>query len=267
MTVLQQRAVTATVFTAVMLFGLFTNEWTFKLLFAIVTGGCLWELTGMLMSKDGVFYTLRRVLAVMIGTIPYMILATYNSEVELLQYILFALIFSWIILELAAQSTQPFQNIGVLTTGLIYIGMPFTLLLSIYYVYDEKLIFGLLLLTWSNDTWAYLIGSKIGKTPLLPRISPKKTLEGTISGFIGCVLTAALIGYLGYVKDVTMTDWLILGGIVGIFGTIGDLVESMLKRSVGVKDSGTFMPGHGGFLDRFDAFMFIIPFVMLYLFS
>jgi phosphatidate cytidylyltransferase len=122
------------------------------------------------------------------------------------------------------------------------------------------------LLTWSNDTWAYLIGSKIGKTPLLPRISPKKTWEGTISGFIGCVLTGILIHYTFNTKQLSLTDWLILGGIVGILGTIGDLIESMLKRSVGVKDSGSFMPGHGGFLDRFDAFLFVIPFVMIYLF-
>jgi phosphatidate cytidylyltransferase len=267
MTGFQQRAVTGIIFAAVMLSGLFFNEWTFKLLFAIITGGCLWELTGMLMSKDGLFYTLRRVLAVMIGIIPYLISATYSLNESKPFFYLFALIFFWFILELAAQSAQPFQNIGALTTGLLYIGIPFTLLLSIFYKYDERVIFGILLLTWSNDTWAYLIGSKIGKTPLLPRISPKKTREGTISGFIGCVLTGILIHYTFNTKQLSLTDWLILGGIVGIFGTIGDLIESMLKRSVGVKDSGSFMPGHGGFLDRFDAFLFVIPFVMLYLFS
>ncbi|MEN9610710.1 MAG: hypothetical protein RLZZ628_1524 [Bacteroidota bacterium] len=266
MTGFQQRAVTATIFAAVMLFGLFCNELTFKGLFAIITGGCLWELTGMLMSKDGLFYSLRRILAVGIGTIPYLISASYASG-ELKPFLfLFFLIFIWIILELAAQSAQPFQNIGALTTGILYIGVPFALLLSIYYQYNERLIFGILLLTWSNDTWAYLIGSKIGKTPLLPRISPKKTWEGTIAGFIGCVLTGVLIHYTFHIDKLSLVQWLILGGIVGIFGTIGDLVESMLKRSVGVKDSGSFMPGHGGFLDRFDAFLFIIPFVMLYLF-
>jgi phosphatidate cytidylyltransferase len=266
MTGFQQRAVTAIIFAAVMLSGLFCNELTFKLLFAIITGGCLWELTGMLMSKDGLFYALRRVLAVMIGTIPYLISALYASG-ELKPFlILFFLIFIGIVLELAAQSTQPFQNIGALTTGVLYIGVPFALLLSIYYQYNERFIFGILLLTWSNDTWAYLIGSKIGKTPLLPRISPKKTWEGTIAGFIGCVLTGVLIHYTFHIDKLSLPNWLMLGGIVGIFGTIGDLVESMLKRSVGVKDSGSFMPGHGGFLDRFDAFLFIIPFVMLYLF-
>jgi phosphatidate cytidylyltransferase len=266
MTGFQQRAVTGIIFAAVMLSGLFYSDDTFKLLFAIITGGCLWELTGMLMSKDGMLYTLRRVLAVMIGLIPYLISVTYSLNESKPFFILFALIFSWIILELAAQSAQPFQNIGALTTGILYIGVPFTLLLSIFYKYDVKVIFGILLLTWSNDTWAYLIGSQIGKTPLLPRISPKKTWEGTISGFIGCVLTGILIHYTFNTKQLSLTDWLILGGIVGIFGTIGDLIESMLKRSVGVKDSGSFMPGHGGFLDRFDAFLFVIPFVMLYLF-
>ena len=119
------------------------------------------------------------------------------------------------------------------------------------------------MLTWGNDTGAYLIGSVIGKTPLFPRISPKKTWEGSLGGVAVTFIIAWLLSI--YTQELTLQTWLVLAGIVSVFGSTGDLIESMLKRSLGVKDSGTIMPGHGGFLDRFDAFMYMIPFAAAYL--
>jgi len=149
---------------------------------------------------------------------------------------------------------------------MVYIGTPFALVDFIAFDGEHffaNTVFGLLLLTWINDTAAYLVGSQIGKNKLFPRISPKKTWEGSIGGGVFTLILAASLSWL--FEEQSMIEWIILGGIVIIFGSIGDLIESMLKRSYKVKDSGTLLPGHGGFLDRFDAFIFLVPFASAYL--
>ena len=124
-------------------------------------------------------------------------------------------------------------------------------------------------MVWASDVAAYFGGRAFGKRKLFPRISPKKTWEGAISGLFGA-MAAGLLIYLIYhnlniFNLLDLKDWLILGAITAVFGITGDLVESMLKRSVNIKDSGNLLPGHGGFLDRFDAFIFVIPFAYLYI--
>jgi len=176
---------------------------------------------------------------------------------------LFFLVFLY---ELYAAAKTPYQNIAFIGLGLIYIGIPFAMLA--YFAIDGSnyyghTVFGLLLLTWMNDTAAYFVGSKFGKHPLFPRISPKKTWEGSIGGVVGALLLGILLSYI--IEEQTIIEWMVLAVIVAIFGSLGDLVESMLKRSKGIKDSGTLLPGHGGFLDRFDAFIFLLPFAMTYL--
>jgi phosphatidate cytidylyltransferase len=124
---------------------------------------------------------------------------------------------------------------------------------------------------WINDTMAYLVGSFIGKTPF-SKISPKKTWEGTIGGIILCIAVIGLVAISNYSRllgippdlPVAGYHWFVLAGIVAIAGTAGDLFESRLKRMAGIKDSGSIMPGHGGFLDRFDSLLFATPFVWLY---
>lgn len=117
---------------------------------------------------------------------------------------------------------------------------------------------------WINDTMAYLVGSWIGKTPF-SRISPKKTWEGTLGGVVLCVVSMGLLGpALSGEPALTAFDWVCIALICSVFGTAGDLLESKLKRLADVKDSGTFMPGHGGFLDRFDSMLIATPFVWLY---
>jgi phosphatidate cytidylyltransferase len=135
---------------------------------------------------------------------------------------------------------------------------------SYRFVYHPALVFGLLLLVWASDSFAYLIGSRIGKTKLFPRISPGKTWEGTLGGILGAVTAAFVLHYL-FPTELTLNTWLGLSLIAVVFGTLGDLIESMLKRSLNVKDSGNLMPGHGGMLDRFDAFMFFVPWAVLFL--
>lgn len=152
-------------------------------------------------------------------------------------------------------------------TGLIYIVLPLSLVPFIAFLndgYQFKVILGVFILLWIYDSFAYLIGSWIGKNRIFSKISPKKSWEGALGGLFfaigGSVFMFYLFGLLG------IWDWILLGIIIPITGTIGDFIESGIKRNSGVKDSGIFMPGHGGVLDRFDSFLFSIPFVFLYLY-
>jgi phosphatidate cytidylyltransferase len=155
--------------------------------------------------------------------------------------------------------------------GLLYITLPVALLIMIrtgnFSVGDNNLLkvipCGVIFSIWINDTMAYIVGSFIGKNPL-SKISPKKTWEGTIGGIILCVAVITLIGYFaGYYS---VQDWIAISLCCAIFGTFGDLLESKIKRMAAVKDSGSLMPGHGGFLDRFDSLLIAIPFVFAYYF-
>jgi phosphatidate cytidylyltransferase len=157
--------------------------------------------------------------------------------------------------------------------GLVYITMPIVMLINMRFseiFYKDNTVFidlgyilpcSIVFSIWINDTMAYIVGSFIGKTPF-SKISPKKTWEGTIGGAILCVATIGLAGYLIF-KDFKHSA--IIAAICAVFGTAGDLLESKIKRMADVKDSGSFMPGHGGFLDRFDSLLVATPFVWLYI--
>lgn len=153
-----------------------------------------------------------------------------------------------------------------------YILLPFVFITKISFGindYNPKIIIGLFILIWTNDTFAYLVGKSIGKHKLLERISPKKTIEGFIGGVVFAVFTGFLISKL-YIKaspsfsGKSILIWTSIALIVGIFGTIGDLIESKFKRIAGIKDSGKIMPGHGGILDRLDSVIFVAPIVYLF---
>ena len=155
--------------------------------------------------------------------------------------------------------------------GLIYITLPISLLLYMRVGNDitndnnflKVIPCGIIFSIWINDTMAYIVGSLIGKTPL-SGISPKKTWEGTLGGALLCIITISLIGYAtGFY---TCKDWIVVASCCAVFGTLGDLLESKLKRMAQVKDSGTLMPGHGGFLDRFDSLLVATTFVALFYF-
>jgi phosphatidate cytidylyltransferase len=148
----------------------------------------------------------------------------------------------------------------------LFVGLPLILLLHSAYLtgyFQPYILLGILLLTWTYDTFAFLVGSWLGKTKLLEHVSPKKSLEGLAGGAIFALFGAWI--YSQYNTDLTFYNWLIITGIVVIFGTLGDLCESVLKRNFNAKDSGSIMPGHGGILDRFDALLFTGPVVFSYL--
>jgi phosphatidate cytidylyltransferase len=186
-------------------------------------------------------------------------------------YLLFALLILPLLLalELFRKKGNPFLNVATALIGLIWIVIPLALLNGFFlkgaepgWMHSGSLL-GFFLILWIYDSGAYIFGSLMGKHRMLERISPKKSWEGFIGGTLTGSLTAFLIS--ASFREFSLLQWLLIATIIIIFGTIGDLVESMLKRSTGVKDSGTLLPGHGGILDRFDAVLLAAPAVFLLL--
>lgn len=161
---------------------------------------------------------------------------------------------------------KPFTNIAFTLIGVIYIALPIALLNISTFVmgqYSHEIIIGLILIFWASDIGAYFAGIKFGKRKLFERISPKKSWEGALGGAAFALLVTYLISL--YFTDLTFINWMILGAIIIVGGTYGDLIESLFKRSIEIKDSGTKLPGHGGFLDRFDSLLIASPFLVAYL--
>jgi len=181
-------------------------------------------------------------------------------------YILPALFFALFIAELYRRKEDSFQSIAYTLLGIIYIALPFSLFtVSAFFSgsYTFGIVFGILFLVWANDIGAYAAGRAFGKTKLFPSVSPKKTWEGSVGGVILSLITAW--GLSNFFHELSAWQWIIIAIIVIITGSYGDLVESLLKRILAVKDSGEAIPGHGGFLDRFDALIFCLPFVTVFL--
>jgi phosphatidate cytidylyltransferase len=181
------------------------------------------------------------------------------------------------VVELYRKQDKPFDSLAHTFFSVLYTAIPFSMFAFSAFsrtglnsilshegvVFSPGIVIGFFLLIWANDTGAYLSGITFGKHKLMERISPKKTWEGFIGGLILAALVAWLLsGWLGVVDSI---HWIMISLIISVAGTYGDLIESMLKRSTGVKDSGTIMPGHGGFLDRFDSAILSFPLVYLFI--
>lgn len=161
---------------------------------------------------------------------------------------------------------NPFLSIALFYLGLTYVVLPFALMNVVVHYhgdYNYEILLGLMLIIWASDTGAYFAGIRFGKRKLFERISPKKSWEGAIGGALTAVAFSVLISR--YSTGLAMWQWVSIALIVVIAGTYGDLVESMFKRSIQIKDSGTSIPGHGGFLDRFDSLILAVPFIVVYL--
>lgn len=274
---MKQRIITAIFFAAAMLGGIFGGKVSFFVLFGLVATGCLWELYGLLFMQEKE-RMLRRVFGTVWGLLPYFILG--GSALGFWKGLwplagVAVIIFGaamFFLLELFLNPERPFDNAGRYLLGMFYISIPLYLLVNMSMPLEEFFsngdysawrVFGLLALIWTNDTMAYFVGSMFGRRKLFERISPKKTWEGFIGGGICTILVAWGVSFL--LDAFTPAQWIALAAVAAIFGTLGDLVESMLKRSLNIKDSGTLLPGHGGLLDRFDAFIFALPFYWLVL--
>jgi phosphatidate cytidylyltransferase len=277
------RASTAVVFVVIMLAGLLWNHWSFFLLFSIIHFGCWHEYQKLMGLIDRDYQQIKPLhkYGVMIAGWAFMIAMTGPAytigSISLHSIGLLLLLVSGIVLPLwLIILTKDFsvKTLVYSLVGLLYISLSWGLMIGIrntgliaqgsYVFLDTGWILPIVLIAsiWINDTMAYIVGSFIGKTPF-SAISPKKTWEGTGGGAILCVAVVTLGGYfLFHQKDVVTL--IVISGIAAIAGTAGDLLESKLKRMARVKDSGSLMPGHGGFLDRFDSLILATPFVWLY---
>ena len=170
------------------------------------------------------------------------------------------------ILELYRNKPSPFENVALTLVGVLYIALPFGLM-NFFYLpglhYTFIILLGYFVVLWINDTFAYLFGSAFGKHRLFERISPKKSWEGSIGGALISIIAAWV--FASFDHSLSLIQWITITVIIVISGTLGDLVESLLKRSLNFKDSGTLLPGHGGILDRFDAVLISAPLIFVYI--
>lgn len=265
------RVITGAAYVVAIFAALFTTMPVFFAVFGIIMLFALNEFYKNLKVKDiTVDLVLSNALAVGIYLLP--IVKFYSIEFPLLSIVI-VLALALFAIELFRNDEQPFQRIAFSLCGIIYVCVPFSLL-ALYKVENSVdffcsfapssyMILLLFAFTWINDTFAYLTGMLLGKHPLCPKISPKKTIEGFAGGCFFTIVCAAVIAYV-YMEGMEL-HIVGLAVLIVIASTLGDMVESRFKRWVGVKDSGKMLPGHGGFLDRFDSVIFSIPIFFAYL--
>jgi len=263
---LTQRLITGLLGSAAIIFGVSYSEWIYFGIFLVICFFSLLEfyklagLDGMIPLK-----TLGTVSGVAIFILSFFI--SQEAISSRYYFLIFPLIAFVYVIKLYKKTEQkPFTNIAFTFLGVFYVAVPFALLNVATFeegYYNYEIILGSLLILWASDSGAYFAGTLFGKHRLFERISPKKSWEG----FWGGAALAIVITYILtlYFHSLSLVDWMIVSLIIIIGGTFGDLVESLLKRSIEIKDSGDSLPGHGGFLDRFDGLLISAPFIVAYL--
>ena len=248
-------------------------------LFALVTGLTIWEFTGLVNDRENV--SVNRMICTVAGVYFFLAMAGYNSGITpagvFVPYLI--TIVYLMVVELYLKQPDPVNDWAYTMMSQLYIALPFSMInvlafrsagSDITYTYLVPL--SVFFFLWVNDAGAYICGSLLGKHKLFPRISPGKSWEGSIGGGILVMIVAVLIWHLSEqyaVNDLHLSafEWAGLGLVVVIFGTWGDLVESLFKRTIGIKDSGHILPGHGGMLDRFDSTLMAFPSAVVYLYT
>ncbi|OFY67233.1 MAG: hypothetical protein A3H98_01385 [Bacteroidetes bacterium RIFCSPLOWO2_02_FULL_36_8] len=252
-------------FGVIMIASIWYSEWSYLIIFGLLTGLGIYEFYSLLANQD---IHPSKVTGIIIGLAWYALVFLYvkNSETSSYLILLLLLLPLLAIPELYRKQHGSFRNFLGLTGGIIYLAGGFSALHFIAYAsgnYSYETILGFIFLQWSADTFAYFSGALFGKHKLFERISPKKTWEGSVGGAVMTILISFILSK--YILFYSTMDWIIISILVVIFGAYGDLCESMLKRNLNIKDSGTLIPGHGGILDRFDGLLFSAPAVAAYL--
>lgn len=260
------RVITGLLGSAAIVFCVVFSEWTYFAIFFLVTLLTLLEFY-KLAGIDGLVP--QKTLGLIIGLFVYSISffieeGRIGSQYYFLIFPMVSLVF--IVKLYKKTERKPFTNIAITVLGIFYTAVPFALLNIATYdnnTYNYEIICGCLFILWATDTGAYFAGTLFGKNKLFERISPKKSWEGAVGGAILAMVFA--YGFSVYFKTLPQWQWLCIGAIIIVGGIYGDLVESLLKRSIEIKDSGSSLPGHGGFLDRFDGLLISAPFIVAFL--
>ena len=286
------RTITGILFVAIMVTGICLRGDAMILLFAIITGLSIWEFCG-LVNEHVADTTVNRFIATAAGVYLFLAMAGYCTGIvppsAFVPYLL--TIIYLFISELYLKQKNPIQDWAYTMLSQMYVALPFSMINVLSFQADPQtgqiayhwmLPMSVFVFLWVNDTGAYCTGSLLGRHKLFPRVSPGKSWEGSIGGGIFVLIAAAIISQfaaadtpLGSASQELSTlnaqlstlKWLGLGLVVVFFGTWGDLVESLFKRTLGIKDSGNILPGHGGMLDRFDSSLMAIPAAVIYLYT
>ncbi|MFC6103621.1 phosphatidate cytidylyltransferase [Olivibacter domesticus] len=263
---MKTRAITGFFFVVVMLASLLLGAYTFSIFFLLLALFSAEEFF-KLIETDNI--KPNRIFGFLLGATLFTCVILLELNLGSIRYLVFTVPFIVLVYvsELYKKATQPFINIALTFFGIIYTVIPFLFFYSLGFLkgdYNYHYPLAFLLILWTNDTGAYLVGMKLGKNKLFERHSPKKTWEGFFGGVFLSIVVAYVIAH--YYTDTEVWKWIVIALIISVFGTIGDLTESMLKRSFQVKDSGSLLPGHGGLLDRFDGLLVAAPLVYTFLY-
>ena len=283
------RSASGIVFVALMLGGILWNQYSFALLMSLILAGAINEYYNITAAKrePGKARTRIKWLVLILSLLVYwrsfllssppvtsttevnsvlcaFVLQVFrlrdanlpmNALIPIFAFVLFAY-------ELFTESENSFNNIGWNLIAIFWILVPILLTNNLYFEKGGAFLVAVFVLIWVYDSASYVSGSLFGKHPLFKRISPKKTIEGSVGGVLLTLIFAYFINQCPRLTMLSKLEWMVLAFVIIVSATFGDLVESMLKRNLGIKDSGSIMPGHGGFLDRFDAYLFTVPFII-----
>jgi len=257
---LAQRSITGILFAIAVIGSIYWHPIIQTVIFSIFIGLGLWEFLRLFEKDERI--QLAVIPSFILGAILFFFLIEnlfFNPEINALVFI-FPLFFLFAASELWRKKSDPILNIAVSSFGVLYLVIPFYLSIEMNFHDESKLplVAGMFLLIWTNDTCAYFIGRAFGKKKLFERISPKKTWEGTLGGIVFTLFVGFFIGT--FINQGSTFFWMVAAVIIAPCSIYGDLLESLFKRSLNIKDSGNILPGHGGILDRFDAVLFAVPF-------
>lgn len=261
--ILITRTLSGTVYVVLIVCAIILNKYSFAVVFAILCVCTTYEFHKLTNKQENV-----SALA-LAGMLSSFLIFTGNfllyqkKEFDILFSIYFIFIFGTFIIEIFRKKPYPVNNIAYFLFGQIYIAVPFVFMFEIFEKYNAIFLLALFILIWANDVFAYLVGSLFGRHKLCERISPNKSWEGFLGGLAGALIAGFI--FWKFNTELNLIQWLVFALIIVVFSTLGDLFESLIKRTSGVKDSGNIMPGHGGFLDRLDSILFAAPATFIYL--
>lgn len=278
------RAITGIIFVVVLSVSFFDPLFMMAL-FAIITGMTIWEFTTLVNHKEKV--QVNRFICTAAGVFLFFALTAFCAEFTTSSvFIPYLITIIYLFISgLFTKSADPVNDWAYSMMSQMYIALPLSCISILafrsippgYIVYNALLPLSLFVFLWMNDTGAYITGSLLGRHKLFPRVSPGKSWEGSVGGAIIVLCVAILMAWVDHTMllagfGVTETglstlEWMGLGAVVVVFGTLGDLVESLFKRTLSVKDSGKILPGHGGMMDRFDSSLMAIPAAVVYLYT
>lgn len=273
-----KRTLTGVLFVAVLVGCILYAPSTFAMLFALITGLAVWEFAALINNSGQAL--INRTICGLGGVYLFLAFMGFNEGIFGAEgFVPYLLILIYLLVsELYLKRPNPIANWAYTMMSQLYVSLPFALLNVLYFypvqvVREGELVtsftpvlpLSVFIFLWASDSGAYLVGTLIGKHRLFERISPKKSWEGSVGGGMLALVAALVLWY--FFPLMNLWQWMGMALVVVVFGTWGDLVESLMKRHLGIKDSGHILPGHGGILDRFDSAMLAIPAVIIYLYS